>query len=165
MPKKNSYTCPFCGDNVTAEFSVEFKSGHWHPECVLLWQERKELYDTICRVLKIKAPGPTNIKLVKRYFEEGYTYKGMMYTLVYLYDIKHIDAKRANERIGLIPYCYDEAQAYFHTKQVRMNEVGAKAEDFQMKQETNKVKIEEIGNRQIIKEINFINPFEGGIDG
>lgn len=165
MPKRNFYVCPFCGDNVTAEFAVDFNTKHWHPECVQLWNERKELYDTISRVLGLKAPGPTNIKLVKQYFEEGYTYKGMMYTLIYLYDIKHTDARRAKERIGLIPYCYDEAQEYFHTKQKRINEVGANAEGFQFQQETNKVQIEKIGNREMVKEIKFINPFEGGING
>ena len=41
------------------------------------------------------------------------TYKGMALTLKYVFDIKKSDKSRANDGIGIIPYRYEEAKAYY----------------------------------------------------
>ena len=52
--------------------------------------------------------------LMKKYKEEfNYTYSGMLKALIYFYDIKGNSTDKAYGSIGILPYVYEEAKAYY----------------------------------------------------
>ena len=52
--------------------------------------------------------------LIPQYLKKGYTYYGMKRALEYFYVIKGNDISKANNSIGIIPYVYEEAEAWYH---------------------------------------------------
>lgn len=64
-------------------------------------------------------------KQIKDYREQcGYTYSGMLGTLVYWYEVKNGQLENANGGIGIIGHIYEEAKAYY-TKIRAANAVNA----------------------------------------
>ena len=112
------YYCKSESNKVGKDEVVRLESKNFHPSCAQLYLDRKELYETICRIFNIKAPGPKNNAFVSKFFHEGMTYKGMTGTLIYFYDIKKNSIKNSNEGIGIIPYVYEEAKKYYETKNI-----------------------------------------------
>jgi len=54
-------------------------------------------------------------KQIKKFKEEnGYSYSGMLKSLVYFYDIKNNPKEKANNSIGIIPYIYNDAYNYYY---------------------------------------------------
>lgn len=51
---------------------------------------------------------------IKKYKNEGMTYMGMYYTLVYFYKVKKNDVNKG-AGVGIIPYQYKKAQQYYET--------------------------------------------------
>lgn len=43
----------------------------------------------------------------------GYSYSGILKSLIYWYDIKHESLERADGRLGIVPYIYDKAYKYY----------------------------------------------------
>ena len=43
----------------------------------------------------------------------GFTYSGILKSLIYWYDIKENTLDRASGRIGIVPYIYDDAREYY----------------------------------------------------
>lgn len=155
--------CKFCGEKDEKSLMTKIDDLNFHTEvCAQGYLDRKELYETIIRIFKLKAPGPANYNLIKKYVSMGYTYKGMTRALIYCYEIKNNPTFKANERIGIIPYVYEEAKEYYQKKEEQMKEI-----------EKNAIKISEKGEqfilvkaepeperRDIYKKIDFINPFD-----
>ena len=55
-------------------------------------------------------------KQIKDYHSNNnYTYKGMMNTLYWFYEVKHNSPADSNGGIGIIPFTYDNAKEYFHS--------------------------------------------------
>ena len=52
--------------------------------------------------------------LIPQYLKKGYTYYGMKRALEYFYVIKGNDIAKAQNSIGIIPYVYEEAEAWYH---------------------------------------------------
>ena len=92
---------------------VRIDDKNFHPACAQQYLDKKELAATICRIFKLKAPGPRNNAFIKRFHDDGMTYSGMTGTLVYFYDIKGNSIEKANDGIGIIPWTYEEAKKYF----------------------------------------------------
>lgn len=114
--------CQYCksdSNKVGKDEVVKIDNKNFHPSCAQLYLDRKELYATICRIFKLKAPGPKNNAYVSKFFHEGMTYKGMNGTLIYFYDIKKNSTKNSNEGIGIIPYVYEEAKKFYESKMDR----------------------------------------------
>lgn len=108
--------CQYCKsatDKIDKDKAIRIDNKNFHPKCAQLYLDRKELFETICRIFNLKAPGPRNNAFVKKFLNEGMTYKGMNYSLVYFYEIKKNDKSKANEGIGIIPYVYEEAKKYY----------------------------------------------------
>jgi hypothetical protein len=114
------------------DISVRFKEKNYHTECLQLVKERDRLGEYICYLFKLKKPGPRNYTLIKKYIEDnGYTYKGIFYSLKYFYEIKKNDIRKSNESIGIVPYVYDEAQKYFEdleNRKEKIKQVGVQVE-------------------------------------
>lgn len=111
-------TCGGCGlrfDRV-AEKGEFIKSKWYHKGCAEIKRDKMELDAYICKLFNLKAPGPLNNSLVKKYKEQmGYNYKGIRNALKYFYEIKKNTVNKAEERVGIVPYIYTEAQEYFRT--------------------------------------------------
>ena len=111
--------CAYCGSQTVNKNSsdyIRYKNKNYHLECAKLQEERDNFYSYLCLILGLKAPGPRIYSQANTFIKKyNYTYEGMRRTLYYLYEIKkHKDHYSIeNKTIGLIPYCYDEAQAYF----------------------------------------------------
>ena len=115
--KKNTVICQKCRGKInklTDEY-IKKNSGYIHKSCISTEEiERTELYNYICEIFKLKTPGPVNIKLVNKFHDElNYSYKSMYYTLKYYYEIKKNSIEKAQQRIGILPYVYDEAKSYY----------------------------------------------------
>lgn len=106
--------CALCGCDIDKKDIVRYKEKNYHPKCYEENKDREELSTYICRLFSLKAPGPRNYSLIKKYhFENGYSYRGMINSLEYFFEIKNNKKEKANESIGIIPYIYNEAQQYF----------------------------------------------------
>ena len=111
-------TCPECKDKLHKEDGVYEKPHYYHTDCYAKKLIRRELFDYICRLMNLKNPGPIIYAQRKKYINEyGYTDEGILNTLKYIYEVKHMSVQKADERIGLVPYYYDKAQSYFAQKE------------------------------------------------
>ena len=55
-------------------------------------------------------------KQIKKYKEEnGYSYSGILKSLVYFYDVKHNSKEKANNAISIVPYIYQDAYNYYYS--------------------------------------------------
>lgn len=141
--------------------AVRIDEKNFHKDCAQEYLDKKELQNTVCRVLKLKVPGPKNNMLIEKYHKDGYTYKGMTNALVYHYDIKKGNANKANERIGIIPWVYEEAQEYFKKMEKRNRDIINSVEKFKDKEEEyNYVRVKKVERKPLVKPIEFTNPFE-----
>lgn len=58
-------------------------------------------------------PESVNRQIREYLIEKNYTYKGMLKSLKYFYEIKNGDKEKAYGRIGIIPYVYEDAHNYY----------------------------------------------------
>ena len=88
-------------------------------------------------MFNLKTPGPQNNILIKKYKEKyEYTYIGMQNALKYFYEVKRRKTDKAEERVGIIPYVYEDAQEYFKAIENRVERIGNHALDEQPKEIT-----------------------------
>lgn len=94
---------------------AEFIKGKWyHLGCAQIKKDKMELDAYICKLFGLKAPGPMNNTLIKKYKEQkGYNYKGIQNALKYFYEIKKHSTDKSEERVGIVPFVYAEAEEYF----------------------------------------------------
>ena len=108
--------CQYCEQLINREEEgfEKINNKYYHTKCAIEVNDRKELYDYISELFHLKAPGPVNLKLIKTYHDtNNYSYKSMLYTLKYYYEVMNGKVEKANNRIGIIPYIYDEAKTYY----------------------------------------------------
>jgi hypothetical protein len=123
-------TCGGCGlkfDRV-AENGEFIKSKWYHQGCAAIKNEKIVLDNYICKLFNLKTPGPMNNILIKKYRDElGYNYDGMQKALKYFYEIKGHTKSKSEERVGIIPYVYQEAQDYYHVIESRARRIAGAA--------------------------------------
>lgn len=115
--KKNTVTCQKCKqpiNKLTDEY-IKKGSGYIHKSCISTEEvEKAELNNYICEIFHLKTPGPANNNLINKFHNEnGYSYKSMYYALKYYYEIKKGSVEKAQGRIGILPYIYDDAKNYY----------------------------------------------------
>lgn len=125
--KRNTVICQICRCNInkiTDEYE-KMSTGYVHKKCISADdKDRLELYDYIAQIFHLKAPGPANVNLVRKFHVEyGYSYKSIYYTLKYCYEIKRIPIDKAQNRIGIVPYVYDEAKEYYESLTKTQNKI------------------------------------------
>lgn len=138
--------CQFCksqSNKVEKSEAVRIDEKNFHPKCAQLYKDREELYATICRIFKFKAPGPKNMAYISKFYNQGMTYRGMNFSLIYFYEVKRNDTKKANEGVGIIPYIYEEAKKYYEERKM-----------WQEKEKEQLEKIEQIKDKE--KEIRYV---------
>lgn len=133
-------TCGGCGlkFNRSLEEAEFIKSKWYHKGCAITKHEKMELDAYICKLFGLKTAGPMNNILIKKFREQmGYNYNGMLNALKYYYEVKKRSTNRAEERVGIIPYVYQEAQEYYQrieeqTRRIGDRAVETKAEEIQI---------------------------------
>lgn len=130
-------TCAGCNlkfDRVSEK--AEFIKGRWYHEgCAVTKNEKIALDELICKIFGLKVPGPMNNSLIKKYKDQyGYNYLGMKRALEYFYIIKKRSSSKSEERVGIIPYIYQEAQDYFEAIERRTEKIGNRAIEKQHKE-------------------------------
>lgn len=85
--------------------------------------------------------------------KNGYTNKGILYALKYFYEVKRQSADRSGNRIGIVPYVYDEAQAYYSELEKRKNIINKQLKK-QIAKEKKKI---EIKGEEIVSNKGYID--------
>lgn len=111
--------CKYCGQEFNRELEefVKVSTRYAHKSCHEQAQkeaaELRKVTDLIKSLYYPKDPDWGMIgSQLKRYRDEGMTYMGMYYTLNYFFIIKKNDIY-ADKGIGIIPYMYNKAKAYY----------------------------------------------------
>ena len=99
------------------------KNWFYHRSCYENWKHstpetdeeyRKFIYDFIARDLKVPYNyHMCNAQINKFVKENKFTIKGIFFTLKYFYQIKDGDWNKGNGGIGIVPFVYNEACAYW----------------------------------------------------
>jgi hypothetical protein len=102
-PRSNRYAHKSCHDKLQASKTKEE-------------QDIEALYEYIKNLFGYKKIPSIVIKQINKYATENeYTYSGMLKTLKYHYEVKHGDIDKAEGRVGIIPYQYDNARRYYYS--------------------------------------------------
>lgn len=106
------------------------KNWYYHLDCYKTWVDGKKGYKDITstssqetylenikyylyKELKMSVDFAKLSSQLKNFLKQGYTLKGILFTLVYFYDIKKGDIDRAHGGIGIVPFIYEEAKQYW----------------------------------------------------
>ncbi len=123
-------TCGGCGLKFDrSKENAEFIKGRWyHPTCAKTKHDKMDLDAYICKVFGLKTPGPVNNSLLKKYRDNyGYSYEGMLKALKYFYEVKRQSIDKAEEKIGIIPHIYQDAQDYYFSFEKRKDKIAGSA--------------------------------------
>lgn len=140
--------CPFCGQQFNRDEVeyVHYKNRYWHKKCFNEKfpneEEKEALRNYIKKIFHMEQLTVLINKQIKTFVEENhYTYSGIMGTLVYCYEIRHMDITKA-KGIGIVPYNYDEARSYFAKQAEQQNRISEAAKIIkERKKENIKLKI------------------------
>ena len=96
--------CAHCGQAIIKNQCVRKNDKNYHSACLEEYEDKQALFNYICNLWGLKAIGPVIARQAKTFRDKGYTYKGMMFTLKYFYEIRHNTNKyKGQETIGIIP--------------------------------------------------------------
>lgn len=134
--------CYYCGevfDRDKEPYEQVTAARYAHKRCAekhaqTLSKNEQDYNALIQYVEKLFGIGYVSVKVIrqiKEYREQyGYTYNGMLGTLVYWFEIKKGSIEKANGGIGIIPWQYEEAKNYFLALN-RANAINADIHNFQ----------------------------------
>ena len=115
--------CPYCGKtfNADTEEFIKVSNGrrYAHVDCFQKEQAKinkhTELLDYINKLYGTEFVSPVVQKQIKEYKSDKYNYtdEGILNTLKYWYEVKKNDVNKANGRISIVPFIYEEANYYF----------------------------------------------------
>ncbi len=75
-----------------------------------------KIYNYLTKEVGLKVNYGDLMKQCKNFkLKYKYTYKGIYLTLKYFYGVKKGSPEKSNNRIGIIPYVYEEARSYYET--------------------------------------------------
>lgn len=96
-------------------------------------QSYNNLIKYIQKLFNMKGLNPKVAKQIKDFKEQyGYTYDGMLGTLIYWYEIRNATIDKANEGIGIVPYIYSQARDYYE-KIGKANSLNAETQNYKAK--------------------------------
>ena len=102
---------------------IKNSKGYYHNECheivSLEAQRYKDLIEYIVNLYKVESPTGWMTRQIKEYKEKkNYTYIGMQYTLMFMYEVENVHLLEAKDSgLGLIPYYYEKAKHYYSNLQ------------------------------------------------
>lgn len=117
-PRKNRYAHIECGKQHEAEKTQDEKD--YEQLYFYVKENQKENFDYV----KFK-------KIVEAWQKDyGFTFNGMYYTLIYFYEVKkNSKEKFINGSIGIIPFCYKDAQNYYYNIYIASQRAGTGSYD------------------------------------
>lgn len=94
------------------------------PELTALKSYIKNLFGEQCN-------WASTMKYIKNFKEEnGYSYSGMLKSLVYFYEVKNNSIDKANGSIGIIPFVYQDAYNYYYALFMAQQNIEKTGSDF-----------------------------------
>ena len=78
--------------------------------------------------MKVSYDGGKVRSQINNFIKQGKKAKGILFSLIYFYDIQNGDWNNSNGGIGIVPYVYDDARAYWSEQKERQNDVLEKIE-------------------------------------
>lgn len=100
---KNRYYHKVCYDSLTAAKTQEEK-------------ESKELEEYIMKMFNETYVNARVRRQLKQFKEQyGYSYSGMLKSLVFFFEVKGNSIEKANGGVGIIPYVYKDAFNYYYS--------------------------------------------------
>lgn len=128
--------------------------------------DRDALWYYIYRLFGHDTDGPVskwNITQMQKFNRMGMNYKAQLLTLKYFYEVKKNPVKTEYKTIGIIPYVYDEASAYYQTQLKKQKEI-LEAIETQLEQDRIEIKYnpsDYIGTKKSKKMIDINSIVEG----
>lgn len=121
VPKKNLKICYYCKKeiNIVEEpYKKPRINRYAHLKCYELNYTEDELYiDKIYSFLKsigIKVDYALCERQRNHFIKDfGYNNEGILLALKYFYEVKKSSPDKSGNRIGIVPYVYEEAQSYY----------------------------------------------------
>ena len=122
---KHLVKCPICEKTFDANSEPFVMKGrrYVHKSCMEKQEETKTqeqkdieaLEDYIKKLFNESYVNARIKKQIKQYKEEfGYTYSGILRSLVFFYDIQGHTTENSNGGIGIVPYIYNQAKEYYY---------------------------------------------------
>lgn len=123
MPK-HIVKCLYCSEsfNANEEPYIKVNRRYAHQHCAEEHEnnksqeekDREKLEEYIKQLLQLEYITPRIRTQIKNYLTNyNYTYSGILKALKYFYEIKGNSTEKANEGIGIVPYCYQDAYNYY----------------------------------------------------
>lgn len=141
MPK-----CPHCNNEVKEEeaiYNTKTKR-YYHEECYQILLDRKALCDYVCELFHYKKPSTKVYQQMSSYYERGISYKDMLLSLKYFYEVEKGNINKSQQGIGIIPYVIDRAKNYATLENLEREKLVKKFEQEALEnKETKVVKIQE----------------------
>lgn len=160
--KKNLRKCLYCGKDVdisNEEYRMPRTNRYAHLKCYNDCYNPDEefislIYKFLKEEVKISFDYPQCEKQRIHFITKlGYTNEGILNALKYFYLIKKNSPEKAGNRIGIVPYVYDEAKEYYNNLKQKQKKIGKSIEK-QMKED--KIKINVKTDRYVPKK-NYID--------
>lgn len=147
-----SVMCRECGGRFNKELLKEnedwimpSKNWYYHKDCYEAWVTKRsdkknissikndeeyirDIFDYLSRDLKVSYDGGKVRSQINNFIKQGKKAKGILFSLIYFYDIQNGDWNNSNGGIGIVPYIYDDARAYWSEQKERQNDVLEKIE-------------------------------------
>lgn len=96
-------------------------SKHMNDDRDALWYY---IYRLFGQASEDKPVSDWNITQMMKFKNQGMTYRGQLLTLKYFYEVKKNTTKKSNSSIGIIPFIYEEARAYYSKIEQQQKEIG-----------------------------------------
>lgn len=109
--------CPICNEYFDKEKieNIKINNRYLHINCYNNTNEgqRIQLENYIKKLMKIEKISPLIKKQIDNFYQEKqYSYKSILFTLKYFYEIKKGDITKA-KGIGIVDYVYEEAKNFY----------------------------------------------------
>lgn len=119
-PTIGEHVCDICRTKISLdEESQNLRQDIYvHTKCLSAYNteasDREKLELFVANLFNMNWCGISNLKMIDKFINQyHYTPDGIIKALTYFYAIQKNDVSRANARIGIVPYVYDEAQKYY----------------------------------------------------
>ena len=121
--------CRLCNIEIDKEkddWVMPSKNYYYHRQCYKNWKkaELKDdedyvdlIYDFIARDLKVTYDWWVCEAQRKKFVKEKMTNKGILFALKYFYEVKHGDWEKGHGGIGIVPFIYSDACAYWAARE------------------------------------------------
>ena len=131
--KLNIVQCRLCKGKIDRnidpdgkDWLMASKNYFYHRQCYKNWKkaELKDdedyvdlIYDFIARDLKVTYDWWVCEAQRKKFVKEKMTNKGILFALKYFYEVKHGDWEKGHGGIGIVPFIYSDACAYWAARE------------------------------------------------